>query len=56
MANVNARFQSGSMTTFVLNCPPGEDSNKCGLPPTGYTVTEGPSSVIMSVRLPYGPQ
>lgn len=38
------------MTTYLLNCPPGEASNKCGLPPNGYTITEGASSVIMAVH------
>lgn len=35
------------MTTYLLNCPPGEDSTECGLPPDGYTVTAGPSTLIM---------
>ncbi|KAJ5216426.1 uncharacterized protein N7498_002833 [Penicillium cinerascens] len=35
-----------AMTTYVLNCPTGEDPNDCGLPGNGYTVTAGSSSVI----------
>lgn len=34
------------MTTYRLNCPAGEGSDVCGLPPSGYTIVEGPSSVI----------
>ncbi|KAJ5369231.1 uncharacterized protein N7496_008991 [Penicillium cataractarum] len=37
---------SNSMTTYLLNCPPKEDPNSCGLPDVGYTVTAGASSVI----------
>lgn len=37
------------MTTYLLNCPAGEDSDDCGLPPNGYTVVEGPSSAIYAV-------
>ncbi|KAJ6127426.1 hypothetical protein N7523_003038 [Penicillium sp. IBT 18751x] len=35
---------SGAMTTYSLNCPSGEDSNLCGVPP-GFIVTQGASSV-----------
>lgn len=34
------------MTTYAINCPPGTDSNDCGIPSeAGYTIAEGPSSV-----------
>lgn len=37
------------MTTYLLNCPPKEDPNSCGLPDNGYTVTAGASTVIYGV-------
>ncbi|OOQ86800.1 hypothetical protein PEBR_19653 [Penicillium brasilianum] len=40
---------SSSLTTYLLNCPPNEDSNSCGLPDNGYTVTAGSSTVIYNV-------
>lgn len=42
------------MTTYLLNCPKGEDSNSCGLPSNGYAITEGGSSLEMAYS--YGPQ
>ncbi|KAJ5126168.1 hypothetical protein N7448_005479 [Penicillium atrosanguineum] len=35
---------SGAMTTYSLNCPSGEDSSDCGVPP-GFIVTQGGSSM-----------
>jgi hypothetical protein len=32
------------VTTYLLNCPNGEDSTDCGIPP-GFTLVEGPSSM-----------
>jgi hypothetical protein len=36
------------MTTYLINCAPGVESDDCGLPPAGMTVAQGPSSVILS--------
>ncbi|KAJ5088385.1 hypothetical protein N7456_012001 [Penicillium angulare] len=40
---------SKSMTTYMLNCPPHEDSNDCGLPDTGLQVIANPSTVIFTM-------
>lgn len=40
-------LQSGAMTTYSLNCPSGEDSDICGVPP-GFTITQGGSSMEYS--------
>lgn len=40
-------FQSGSVTSYVLNCPEDVDDTECGLPAFGYTVIEGPSTLQM---------
>jgi len=34
------------MTTYLLNCPAGEDPSDCGLAPNGYTIIEDSSSMI----------
>ncbi|KAJ5601414.1 hypothetical protein N7510_010948 [Penicillium lagena] len=39
---------SGTMTTYLLNCPTSEDPNSCGLPSNGYAITEGGSSLEMA--------
>ncbi|CAG7994867.1 unnamed protein product [Penicillium olsonii] len=36
---------SGSMTTYLLNCPSGTDSDDCGVPDGGVTVAQGHSTV-----------
>ncbi|KAJ5182640.1 hypothetical protein N7492_000256 [Penicillium capsulatum] len=41
-------LQKGSVTSYVLNCPADADENDCGLPESGYTVIEGPSTLKMS--------
>ena len=44
MKILNDSLQSGAMTSYSLNCPGGDDSDNCGVPP-GFTVTQGASSV-----------
>ena len=39
------------MTTYLLNCPPKEDPNSCGIPDVGITYTVGPSKVIYGLTL-----
>jgi hypothetical protein len=39
------------MTSYVINCASGVDSDDCGLPPDGMTVVQGPSSVILSYAM-----
>jgi hypothetical protein len=41
-------LQSGSMTSYAINCAPDTESDDCGLPPNGMTVIQGSSSVILS--------
>ncbi|KAL2802607.1 hypothetical protein BJX63DRAFT_106067 [Aspergillus granulosus] len=36
----------GSMTTYLINCPEGADSNDCGVPPEGLTVTADDDTFI----------
>ena len=36
------------MTTYVINCAPGTDSDDCGLPNDGMTVAQGHSTVVLS--------
>ena len=33
------------MTTYLLNCPSGTDSDDCGVPDGGVTVAQGHSTV-----------
>ncbi|KAJ5897084.1 uncharacterized protein N7473_006483 [Penicillium subrubescens] len=40
---------SSTMTTYLLNCPPGADPNNCGLPDVGYRVTAGGSTVLYTM-------
>ncbi|KAF3392555.1 hypothetical protein F1880_008836 [Penicillium rolfsii] len=40
---------SKTMTTYLLNCPPGADVNDCGLPDVGYKVTAGGSTVLYTM-------
>ncbi|KAJ5558651.1 hypothetical protein N7535_008867 [Penicillium sp. DV-2018c] len=35
---------SGSMTTYLLNCPATADSDECGIPGAGVTAIQGPST------------
>ncbi|KAJ4296294.1 hypothetical protein N0V90_006339 [Kalmusia sp. IMI 367209] len=37
-----------SATTLAVDCPDGTDSNDCGVPPEGLTVTQGPTTAVMS--------
>lgn len=37
-----------ALTTLAVACPSGTDSNDCGMPEGGMTVTQGPETVIMS--------
>ncbi len=40
--------QSGSATTYAVQCPPGTDPNNCGIPEP-FTVVDGPSTVHLLV-------
>ncbi|KAI9040162.1 putative GPI anchored glycoprotein [Aspergillus affinis] len=37
----------GPLTSYVLYCAPGTDSDECGLPSEGYTVAQGASTYDM---------
>ncbi|PLB50673.1 hypothetical protein P170DRAFT_150930 [Aspergillus steynii IBT 23096] len=37
----------GPVTSYVLYCAPGTDDDECGLPSSGYTVAQGPSTYHM---------
>lgn len=39
--------QDGPVTSYVLYCPPGTDEDECGIPSTGFTVAQGPSTYNM---------
>lgn len=41
-------LQSGSITTYVIQCPPGIDSTNCGFPEP-VTVVGGPSTVHLAI-------
>jgi hypothetical protein len=34
------------LTTYLIQCPDGADSNDCGIPPEGLTVTAGDDTFI----------
>ncbi|CEL08339.1 hypothetical protein ASPCAL11490 [Aspergillus calidoustus] len=36
----------GPLTTYLIQCPDGADSNDCGIPPEGLTVTAGDDTFI----------
>jgi hypothetical protein len=36
------------MTTYLVQCPSGEDANDCGVPPGGVTVIQGSSTAAIS--------
>ncbi|KAJ5120504.1 uncharacterized protein N7515_009892 [Penicillium bovifimosum] len=39
---------SGSMTTYLLGCPAGTDSNDCGIPKFGVTAIQGVSTATIA--------
>ena len=40
--------QSAKMTTYLVQCPSGEDADDCGVPPGGVTVIQGSSTAAIS--------
>ncbi|KAK7191606.1 hypothetical protein DPSP01_004787 [Paraphaeosphaeria sporulosa] len=41
-----------ALTTLAVTCPSGTDSNDCGMPEEGMTITQGPKTVVMSTVMP----
>ncbi|KAL5336744.1 hypothetical protein BJX70DRAFT_400373 [Aspergillus crustosus] len=40
----------GSTTTYIISCPTGADSDECGIPPDGLTVTAASTAFIYDYR------